>query len=92
MAQALFHARLKHGDDGTNLPLVTAIAHRFGLSQPFRIALADGSGRRKIASEWNALGGKVAFFPFIVIEDEIAVGGDQDNLMRVLDSVLAKEE
>ena len=92
VAQALFHARLKHGDDGTNLPLVTAIAHRFGLSQPFRIALADGSGRRKIASEWNALGGKVAFFPFIVIEDEIAVGGDQDNLMRVLDSVLAKEE
>ncbi|MFT3670446.1 MAG: hypothetical protein QM795_18175 [Pseudoxanthomonas sp.] len=92
VAQALFNAKLKHGDDGANFPLVINIAERFGLSQPFRIALEDGSGRRKIASEWSALDGKVSFFPFIVIEDEIAVGGDQDNLMMVLRSVLAKEE
>lgn len=73
-AQALFYARFKHGDDEASLPLVTAISQRFGLSQPFRIALTDGSGRRKIASEWRTLGGKVAFFPSLSLGMRSPVG------------------
>lgn len=88
VADALFKARLSHGDDGRNLVLVQAIAEHHGLGVAFAKAYQDGTGIARIKQEWSSLNNRVAFFPFIIIQREIAVGSDMQNAKLVIDSLL----
>lgn len=90
VAKALFAAKLQHGDDEANLPVVKAIAGRFGLERAYASAIQGTQARARIKAEWKEKGDRVAFFPFVVIEDEIAVNGDVDNLIAILDSLLTR--
>lgn len=44
-----------------------------------------------ITSEFRAIGHKINFFPFIVIENQIGTTGNTDSLNRILDALLSKE-
>ncbi|PZP59112.1 MAG: hypothetical protein DI597_16765 [Pseudoxanthomonas spadix] len=90
VADALFKANLKHGNDGANLPIVRSIAKKYSLDQTFDAVREDGSGLARIRAEWKSFGGRIAFFPFIVIEDEVAVGSDKRNIMSVIESLLVR--
>lgn len=88
VAADLFAAKLKHGQDAANLPVIKAIAQRHGLSQAFEKSRTDGTGLAKLRAEWKATNGKVAFFPFVVFDSDIAANASTDNLLKILGSLL----
>lgn len=88
VAADLFAAKLKHGEDDANLPVIKAIAQRHGLSQAFEKSRTDGTGLAKLRAEWKATNGKVAFFPFVVFDSDIAANASTDNLLKIICSLL----
>lgn len=88
VADALFKAALKHGDDAANLPVVRAIAAQNGLDEAFMQAYGDGSGKARIKAEWDATNRKIAYFPFVVFENDIAASADAENIATILRSLL----
>jgi predicted DsbA family dithiol-disulfide isomerase len=88
VANALFGSTLKHGDDAANLPAIRAIAKQYGLDRAFEKAYGDGSGKARIKAEWEAMNHKVAYFPFVVFENDIAANGDAGNISAILRSLL----
>ena len=92
VAKALFAAKLAHGDDAANSPRVLEIARRFSLEKPFVAATRDGSGLAKLLAEWKRANGKVAFFPFVVFDSDIATDADVDNIVKILDSLLKRPD
>lgn len=88
VAADLFAAKLKHGDDKANLPVVRSIAQRHQLAAAFEQSFTDGSGLAKLRAEWIATRNKITFFPFVVIDDDIAADADAENLVKIVGSLL----
>ena len=88
VADALFAATLKHGDDAANLPIIRAIAEQHGLEEVFEEAYGGMSGKTRIKAEWDAANGKIAYFPFVVFENDIAASADAENIAMILRSLL----
>lgn len=88
VAAELFAAKLKHGEDAMSLSVIQTIAQRHGLGPAFEISRMDGTGLAKVRAEWDATQGKVAFFPFVVFDNDIAADARPDNLIKIIDSLL----
>ena len=66
------------------------MAKQIGLLNEFNEAYADKSYRDKATAEFRAIGHKISFFPFVMIENQIGTSGEVRNLQSILDALLTK--
>lgn len=88
VASDLFAARLKHAFDAANLPTVRKIAKRHGIEAEFDQAYATGAWKKSFEYDWSKAKERIKFFPFVVIDEQIATDADAGNLEAIVDSLL----
>lgn len=88
VAAALMRAGLGHGKAAENDGKVLKVAEQFDLRGGLEAALANPAVEARIREQWRSHADLVAFFPFVVIEEEIAADNDEANLKKILDSIL----
>lgn len=88
VAAELMKARLEHKNTLANDARVRTVAQKFNLLDSLAGAMQDQTSAERIRKDWAQAASKVAYLPFVVIEGEIAVDGDEQNLILVLDSLL----
>ena len=89
VAKELFAARLKHATDATNLPTVRKIARKYGIEADFNQVYAAGGWRAAFQHDWERAKGQVIFFPFVVVDGQIATDADVENLESIIQTLLA---
>lgn len=90
MGKALMAAGLKRDRDSVNLAGVRAVAKQLNLEREFEEAYAAPSAKEAAVAQFQSIGHKIAFFPFVVIEGQIGATGAIQNLQSIIDSLLDK--